>query len=93
MKSVQRANVNTLQSGTVLLVDTEDNCFKLILDQGRVFISWVDSDTEIEKPHGMLTNRNLVVGEPFIGMSSKEGVFGTFETSPVKTIEIYEDVD
>ena len=91
MKSVQHADIKLLPTGTVLLVDTEDDCFKLIIDHNNVFVSVLDSDTEEERCQGRCLLANIIVGEPLIIESEEYATLGMFKTSPVKAIEIYLD--
>jgi hypothetical protein len=106
MVSVQRADIDSLQIGTVLLVDTEEAYLKLIIDydigvvDGRcVHISELDED-EIEEERGTFMISNVIVGEPIEGVlypkPRADGVVevgGILKTTKVKTIEVYQDED
>lgn len=91
MKSVQYADVRLLPTGTVLLIDTEDECFKLIVGNTDTHISLVDQNTEEEEPFGVVNLYNLVIGEPMIGIEYTFRAGTIFKTTPIKVIEIYSD--
>ena len=84
MKSVRYCDVSTLPVGTILLVDTEDACFKLYVGADITWIHYLEHD-ETESIYGRLGNRNLIIGEP-IGCVTE-----TFNTAPITVIEIYSD--
>jgi hypothetical protein len=104
MISCKRVDVDSLQLGAVLLVDTEDTCLKLIIDHdvglvpGRcVHISNLD-ENEIEESRGIFMITSITVGEPINGTiypkQRRDGVVeigGVLKTTPVKTIEVYQD--
>ena len=104
MVNMQLANLELLPLGTVLLVDTEDACLKLIIDydigviNGRcIHVSNLDED-EMEEDRGTFSIPTISVGEPMTGVlyprQRSDGVIeigGMLQTTPVKTIEVYQD--
>jgi hypothetical protein len=107
MIPVQRVDIDALQLGAVLLVDTEDACLKLIVDydigtiDGRcVHISDIKEGEElaVEEDRGTFMVSNIIVGEPIDGVvyprQRNDGVVevgGMLKTTPVKVIEVYQD--
>ncbi len=104
MISVNRVNIEDLQIGAVLLVDTEDTCLKMVVDynvgiiEGRcVHVSNLD-ENEMEEERGTFMISNITIGEPVNGAvyprQRDDGVVevgGMLKTAAVTTIEVYQD--
>jgi len=107
MKSVKHVSIDSLDIGDVLLVDTEDECLKMILERSEddslvlshLAISNLD-ENEIETDRGHFMVSNIKVGEPIQGVTCPERrvdqtveIGGVLTTKKVVLIEVYQDED
>ncbi len=104
MIPIQKVDIDILQLGAVLLVDTENTTLKLVVDEdvgvleGRcVHVSNLD-ENDIEEDRGTFMISTITVGESISGVlypkKRNDGVIeigGMLKTTPVKSIEVYQD--
>ena len=104
METVRRANINDLQLGAVLLVDTQTEHFKMIIEEtsgtlnGRWVLVSVFDEEENETVKGLFLISQLCINKPITGIqypsNNENGILEIgkgFTSTPVTLIEIYQD--
>lgn len=102
MLSVRHADITNLPTGTVLLVNTQDEYLKLVIDEdigiftGQCIHVSTLSESEEETDKGIFTIANITVGKPISGAAHPEKqedgtikVGAILKTTPVERIEVY----
>lgn len=104
MKKIRKIEISTLKIGTVLLVQTKDKEYKFIVDFDDTFTctyyleAYIIDEEEYDEPHGEFIVATIAVGQPITGVGVPRitpdvdtiKIDGILQTSPVKSIEIYD---
>ena len=104
MISLKSIDIGKLELGAVLLVDTEDEQLKMVVEYNKgpidgrcLYISSLDKN-EMEEDRGTFMVSKIVVGKPIDGIlyprRRADGIVelaGVLKTTPVRAIEVYQD--